>query len=52
MENRKIPPNINYTTPRPEIQALHNGKMKVVDEVTDFNGTLISVNSFGKKYFN
>lgn len=46
-ENFKIPPNINFKTPRAEIPALHNGKFKVIDEPTDFNGQLICVNSFG-----
>ncbi|KAG5679912.1 hypothetical protein PVAND_009448 [Polypedilum vanderplanki] len=46
-ENGKIPPNINYNSPRIDIPSLHNGQLKVVDEVTDFNGSLICVNSFG-----
>lgn len=46
-ENSKIPPNINYNAPRKEIAGLHNGNLKVVDEVHDFDGSLICVNSFG-----
>ena len=46
-ENQKIPPNINFNSPKKEIPALAEGRLKVVSEVTDFDGSLICVNSFG-----
>lgn len=46
-ENKKMPPNINYTGPRSDCTALVEGRLKVIDETTDFDGTLIGVNSFG-----
>jgi fatty acid synthase, animal type len=46
-ENRKIPPNIHFSTIKKEITALVEGRLKVVDEVKDLEGPLICVNSFG-----
>ncbi|KAG5679907.1 hypothetical protein PVAND_009443 [Polypedilum vanderplanki] len=46
-ENDKIPPNINYNIPRSDIPSLHNGQLKVVDKVTDFNGSYICSSAFG-----
>lgn len=47
LENRKIPPNINFTTPRKEIKGLIEGRMRVVTEVEDLKGSLVAINSFG-----
>ncbi|GAB0094756.1 Fatty acid synthase [Sergentomyia squamirostris] len=47
MENDLIPPNINYTAPRPGIPALIEGRLKVITEPTKLDGLLIGVNSFG-----
>lgn len=47
LENRKIPPNINFTTPRTEIKGLIEGRMRVVTEVEDLDGSLVAINSFG-----
>lgn len=46
-ENGKIPPNLHFRQPRPDIPALVEGRLKVVDEVQDFQGKVIAVNSFG-----
>jgi fatty acid synthase len=46
-ENDKIPPNIHFHVPRKDIPSLHNGKLKVVDEVTEFKGSLICNSAFG-----
>jgi fatty acid synthase, animal type len=46
-ETQKIAPNLHYQKMRPEISALVEGRLKVVDEVTDLEGPLICVNSFG-----
>jgi len=47
LENGKIPPNINITEVKRDIAGIMKNKMKVVQEVTDFKGTMISCNSFG-----
>ena len=47
MQNKLIPPNINYENPNPHIPGLLNGKLKPVLEVTPFNEKVISLNSFG-----
>ena len=47
LDNQKLPPNLNFKTIKPEITALVEGRLKVVDEVEDLDGTLICVNSFG-----
>ncbi|XP_055593804.1 fatty acid synthase-like [Uranotaenia lowii] len=46
-ENGLIPPNINFNETRPDIPALVEGRLKVVDEVMPFSGSLIAINSFG-----
>ncbi|CAO1403431.1 unnamed protein product [Diamesa serratosioi] len=46
-ENKLIPPNINFTTIRPEIPALVEGRIKVVEDPQKLEGSLIAVNSFG-----
>lgn len=47
LEHGKIPPNINLTEIKPDIAGVMKNKMKVVQEVTDLKGTMISCNSFG-----
>lgn len=42
-----MPPNINFTGPRADCVSVVEGRLKVVDETTDFDGTLIGINSFG-----
>ncbi|CAH0385876.1 unnamed protein product [Bemisia tabaci] len=47
METGFIPPNINFNTPRKDIDAFFNGKIKVVTDKTPWNGGMVGVNSFG-----
>ncbi|CRK99510.1 CLUMA_CG012829, isoform A [Clunio marinus] len=46
-ENQTIPPNINFESPRRDISALVEGKLKVVDEIMKLEGPLVCINSFG-----
>lgn len=47
METGVIPPHINFTTPRLEIDAFSEGRIKVVTEPTSWKGGYAGVNSFG-----
>lgn len=47
METRLIPPNINFNTPRKDVTALNNGRIKVIAEKTAWNGGIVGINSFG-----
>ncbi|KAI8423492.1 hypothetical protein MSG28_012606 [Choristoneura fumiferana] len=47
MERGVIPGNLHYKTPAPEIPALSDGRIKVVDRNTPWQGGLVAVNSFG-----
>ncbi|KAL7014528.1 hypothetical protein ACKWTF_015986 [Chironomus riparius] len=46
-ENRKLAPNLHINKVRSGIPAFEEGRIKVVDEVQEFNGSLIGVNAFG-----
>ena len=46
-QTRKIPPNLHFTTPNPNIKGLMDNKMVPVNKVTPFTGQLIPVNCFG-----
>ncbi|KAM7359337.1 fatty acid synthase 3 [Cochliomyia hominivorax] len=46
-ENGKIPPNINFEEIKPEIAALAEGRLVVVNEVMDLHKPYIGINSFG-----
>lgn len=46
-ENRKLAPNLHINKVRSGIPAFEEGRIKVVDEVQEFNGSLIGINSFG-----
>lgn len=46
-ETRKIAPNINFMEIRPGLESLESGRLRVVLEVEDLTGPLISINSFG-----
>lgn len=46
-ENDLIPPNLHYKEPREGVEALADGRLKVVTEPTKLDGTLIAINSFG-----
>ncbi|XP_052754570.1 fatty acid synthase [Galleria mellonella] len=47
MEKGVIPGNLHYKTPNPDIPALSDGRIKVVDRNTPWEGGLVAVNSFG-----
>jgi len=42
-----VPPNINYTSPRDDINALKNGRICVVQEPMPITNGYIGINSFG-----
>ncbi|KAM3957748.1 fatty acid synthase-like [Aphomia sociella] len=47
MEKGVIPGNLHYKNPNPDIPALSDGRIKVVDRNTPWEGGLVAVNSFG-----
>ncbi|XP_050680853.1 fatty acid synthase-like isoform X2 [Leptidea sinapis] len=47
MERGCIPANLHYRSPNPDIPALSDGRIKVVDRNTPWDGGLVAVNSFG-----
>ncbi|XP_036142748.1 fatty acid synthase [Monomorium pharaonis] len=46
-ESGFVPPNINYTTPRNDIDALVNGTVRVVEKPLPLKNGYIGINSFG-----
>lgn len=42
-----IPGNLHFKNPNPDIPALNDGRIQVVDRSTPWNGGLIGINSFG-----
>ncbi len=47
LESGKIAPNINLANVKRGIESLEAGRLKVVTEVEQLEGSLIAVNSFG-----
>ncbi|XP_039311877.1 fatty acid synthase-like isoform X2 [Solenopsis invicta] len=47
MEAGVIPGNLNFKKPNPDIPALKEGRIRVVDKATPWNGGLVGINSFG-----
>ncbi|XP_047360366.1 fatty acid synthase-like [Vespa velutina] len=47
MESGVIPPNLHFNNPNPDIPALLDGRIQVVDKPTPWKGGLAAVNSFG-----
>ena len=47
MERREIPSNLHFNTPNPEIEALSDGRLRVVSKNLPFNGDYVAINSFG-----
>ncbi|GAB6031067.1 hypothetical protein CHUAL_007878 [Chamberlinius hualienensis] len=47
MEEGVIPANLHYKTPNPNIPALVDGGLKVVDKNTAWNGGIVGINNFG-----
>nr|CAD7589404.1 unnamed protein product [Timema genevievae] len=47
MEAGVIPPNLHFRAPNPDIAALNDGRLQVVNKPLPWNGGLVAVNSFG-----
>ncbi|XP_063235501.1 fatty acid synthase-like isoform X2 [Bacillus rossius redtenbacheri] len=47
METSVIPPNLHFKEPNPQIPALLDGRLKVVDKPTAWDGGMVALNSFG-----
>ncbi|XP_018303406.1 fatty acid synthase [Mycetomoellerius zeteki] len=47
MEAGVIPANLHFNIPNPNIPALNEGRIRVIDKATPWNGGLVGVNSFG-----
>lgn len=47
MEAGVIPANLHFNKPNPDIPALNDGRIIVVDKARPWNGGLIAINSFG-----
>ncbi|XP_011867181.1 PREDICTED: fatty acid synthase-like, partial [Vollenhovia emeryi] len=47
MESGVIPANLHFKTPNPNIPGLNEGRIRVVDKATSWNGGLVGINSFG-----
>ncbi|KAL0116142.1 hypothetical protein PUN28_011183 [Cardiocondyla obscurior] len=47
MEAGVIPANLHFNTPNSNIPALIEGRIRVVDKATPWNGGIVGVNSFG-----
>ncbi|XP_071547019.1 fatty acid synthase-like [Panulirus ornatus] len=47
MQRKELPGNLHFTAPNPEIPALVDGRIKVVNENTPWAGGFAAVNSFG-----
>ncbi|XP_072754283.1 fatty acid synthase [Anoplolepis gracilipes] len=47
MEAGVIPANLHFNTPNPNIPALNEGRIRIVDKAMPWNGGLVGINSFG-----
>ncbi|XP_070494680.1 fatty acid synthase-like [Chironomus tepperi] len=47
LESRKFPPNINLKSPRSDVPAFSENRIKVATDVEDLVGDFIAMNSFG-----
>ena len=47
MEGGVIPANLHFNIPNPNISGINNGRIRVVDKPTPWNGGLVGINSFG-----
>lgn len=47
METGIIPPNINYESPRKELSAVIEGRIKIITEPILWEGGYVGINSFG-----
>ena len=47
MQHRIIPGNLHFNTPNPDIPALKDGRLQVVNKNTSWDGGTVGINSFG-----
>jgi len=47
METGMISANLHFSNPNPKIPALSEGRIRVIDKITPWNGGLAAINSFG-----
>ncbi|XP_020297045.1 fatty acid synthase-like [Pseudomyrmex gracilis] len=47
METGKIPATLHFKSPRKDLTAVLEGRIKIITELTPFNGGYVAVNSFG-----
>lgn len=47
MESGVIPGNLHYKSPNPDLYGIVDGRVKVVDRNTPWNGGIVGLNSFG-----
>uniref|UniRef100_A0A1I8MI56 Fatty acid synthase n=1 Tax=Musca domestica TaxID=7370 RepID=A0A1I8MI56_MUSDO len=47
MEEGVIPGNLHYKNPNPDLYGLMDGRLKVVDKNTPWEGGIVGINSFG-----
>lgn len=47
LDSKKFPPNINLTSPRADVPAFAEGRIKVATEPMELQGQFIAMNSFG-----
>ncbi|XP_011866983.1 PREDICTED: fatty acid synthase-like [Vollenhovia emeryi] len=47
MESGVLPANLHFKTPNPKITGLIEGRIRVVDKATPWNGGLVGINAFG-----
>lgn len=47
MEAGIIPGNLHYKSPNPDLYGIVDGRLKVIDRNTEWNGGIIGLNSFG-----
>ena len=47
MEEGKLPGNLHYHTPNPNIPALTDGSVQIVDKNTAWAGGIVGISAFG-----
>ncbi|MBI3899302.1 MAG: SDR family NAD(P)-dependent oxidoreductase [Gammaproteobacteria bacterium] len=47
MEHKRLPPNLHFTAPNPDIPGLLDGRLRVVTEPLNWDGGIVGINSFG-----
>lgn len=47
MQNQEIPPTLHYSTPNPQVPALKDGRLQVVNKSLSWKGQYAAVNAVG-----